>query len=269
MLEKEILIKKFRENVKGKSPNTLDKNQRHDGKEGHWLEKQFGIEANADNKADIFGYELKNQTTSKTTFGDWSANIYIFTNLKYLNLFDGKNKKERQNSFLHIFGQANTEKGGRYSWSGTPCPKIDKYNEYGQKLEVTKDNDIIAIYSFSKDMRKDKYGIVPGQLQKEEIVLAKWFGENSPSTKRKDKCLKSKLEDKFDDKGWFTCKKNNNGMYEKVCFGKPINFVSWIELVKKGIVYFDSGMYEGNPRPYSMWRASNAFWDSLIIEAYK
>lgn len=32
---------------------------------------------------------------------------------------------------------------------------------------------------------------------------------------------------------------------------------------------FDSGMYEGNPRPYSQWRANNNLWDSLIIESYE
>ena len=40
-------------------------------------------------------------------------------------------------------------------------------------------------------------------------------------------------------------------------------------LVIQGIVFFDSGMYEGNPRPYSQWRANNNLWDSLIIESYE
>lgn len=78
MTAKEQIIELFRKNVKGKSPNVEGKNERHDGRKGHWLEQQFGVTANADNEADLFGYELKNETTSKTTFGDWSANIYIF-----------------------------------------------------------------------------------------------------------------------------------------------------------------------------------------------
>lgn len=89
-----------------------------------------------------------------------------------------------------------------------------------------------------------------------------------PSTKRKDKCLKAKLEDKFNKKGFFTCKTNQNGEYDRLCFGKCITFDEWIQLLKEGVVYFDSGMNEGNKRFYSSWRANNRFWDSLIIETY-
>lgn len=268
MTEKEKIIQMFMKNVKGKCPDISEKNPNHDGSEGHWLEQQFGIEANADNLADIYGYELKNETTSKTTFGDWSANIYVFTDEKYSYLFNGINKKEKQNSFLKIFGKPNEKKDGRYSWSGTPCPKIDKYNDFGQILYITDQKDIVAMYSFSKDKRLNKEYIVPKELQKENLILAKWFGEKSPTNKKGDKCLKAKLEDKFNDKGWFTCKKDPYGVYYKICFGNPINFDSWIKLVKQGIVFFDSGMYEGNARPYSQWRANNNFWNSLIIEEY-
>lgn len=269
MTNKERIIDIFRAEVKGEYPDTSGKNVNHDGREGHWLEKQFGIGHNADNRADLYGYELKNQTTSKTTFGDWSANIYIFTDPKYLHLFEGQTKKERQNSFLKIFGKSNLKKNGRYSWSGDPCPKIGDFNKFGQKLEITRERDIVAVYNFSRDEREDKYDIVPNELQNEMVILAKWFGENSPSTKMKDKCLKSKLEDKFNDEGWFTCKKDSNGAYKEICFGDPINFDSWIKLVEQGIVFFDSGMYEGNSRPYSQWRMNNSYWDSLIVERYE
>lgn len=270
MTGKEKLILKFNENVKGKKPDLSGKNIRHDGREGHWLERQFGITANCDNLADIYGYELKDQTTSgKTTFGDWSANRYIFSSGEYSYLFIGNTNFEKRNHFLKIFGKPNEAKNGRYSWSGSPCPKINNYNFFGQKLIINKTQDIEAIYNFDKDQRSDKYTIIPIELQKKEIVIAKWFGLSSPSSSRTDKCIKEKLEDKFNDNGWFTCKKDNTGAYYKICFGKPINFDSWIDLIKKGIVYFDSGMYEGNKRPYSQWRANNAFWDSLIIEEYK
>ena len=123
MTPKEQIIELFTKNVKAKSPNVNGKNKRHDGKKGHWLEQQFGIAANAKNEADLFGYDLKNETSSKTTFGDWSANIYVFTNPQYSSLFEGNAKYEKQDSFVKIFGKANKEKGGRYSWSGSPCPK--------------------------------------------------------------------------------------------------------------------------------------------------
>ena len=48
-----------------------------------------------------------------------------------------------------------------------------------------------------------------------------------------------------------------------------MNYDEWLELVKTGIVFFDSGMYQGNKRPYSQWRANNNFWNSLIEETYE
>lgn len=269
MNDKQKIIDLFHANVKGKRANIEGKNIKHDGKEGHWLEQQFGIKANADNQPDLFGYELKNETTSKTTFGDWSANIYIFTSDEYKHLFKGDKKYKKQDSFLMIFGKPNEKKDGRYSWSGEPCPKIGNYNSFGQKLEITKNKDIVVIYSYEHDKRVDKNIIVPKELHVGLIELARWYGVKSPSTSRADKCLKDKLEDKFNDKGWFTCKKDKAGVYQKICFGKPINYDEWIKLVEQGIVFFDSGMYQGNKRPYSEWRANNNLWDSLIIEEYE
>jgi len=269
MTPKEQIIELYRENVRGKSPNVDGKNKRHDGRKGHWLEEQFGITANADNEADLWGYELKNETSSKTTFGDWSANIYVFTNPLYSSFFSGNTKYEKQDSFVKIFGKPNEKKNGRYSWSGTPCPKIDSYNDFGQILLIESNNDIVAFYSYSEDKRPDKSEIIPKELQIEELEIARWYGEHSPTSKRTDKCLKEKLEDKFNVKGWFTCKTDINGNYNKICFGKAVNYEEWIKLVKKGIVFFDSGMYEGNKRPYSQWRANNKFWDSLITETYE
>lgn len=265
---KEKIIRIFRANVKGKKADTSNMNKRHDGRKGHWLEAQFEIHANASNSADILGYELKNQTSSKTTFGDWSANRYIFKTGEYQSLFKGKAQFERQDSFCCIFGKPNPDKDGRCSWSGSPSPTIHGYNNFGQILVIEGNLDITARYSFSKDNRPNKNEIVPKELQQENLILAHWFGQTSPSKKRADKCLKSKLEDKFDELGWFTCKTDSNGVYNEICFGGPFNYNSWIELVREGIVFFDSGMYQGNKRPYSQWRANNKYWDSLIIERY-
>ena len=78
MDNKQKIIDLFNKNVRGKSSNTTTYNQSHDGKAGYWLEVQMGIKANANNKPDLYGYEMKNHTSSKTTWGDWSANYYIF-----------------------------------------------------------------------------------------------------------------------------------------------------------------------------------------------
>ena len=99
---------------------------------------------------------------------------------------------------------------------------------------------------------------IPELYRKSPIVIAKW-----DATK-----LAKKVNDKFNQKGWFTCKTNALGVYEKICFGNPINFESWISLVKEGTVFYDSGMYFGNARPYAQWRATNNYWNSLILREY-
>lgn len=266
---KTMLIQLFRDNVKGKTPDVTGRNIRHDGREGNWLEEQFGKMPDADNHADFFGYELKNETSSKTTFGDWSANRYIFKTGTYTHCFSGNSTSERQDSFCSIFGKPNEDRDGRCSWSGIPCPTIHGYNSFGQKLIIDANKDIVALYSYSQDMRINKSVIVPSILQKDNLEIARWFGQTSPSSKQADKCLKDKLEDKFNDKGWFTCKKDAFGRYYEICFGNPFNYNDWIELVRRGIVFFDSGMYQGNKRPYSQWRANNTYWDSLIVERYQ
>ena len=95
-------------------------------------------------------------------------------------------------------------------------------------------------------------------MQKNNLIIAKWNADS----------IKNKLERKFNVKGWFRCLKNKEEIYSKIAFGKPINFNNWIKGVKKGEVFFDSGMYQGNIRPYSQWRANNTYWDSLITSEY-
>lgn len=246
---KKIIITLFKNNVKGKKPDNSLSNQLHDGKDGHWLEKQMGIAHNADNEPDIYGFEMKNNTSSKTTFGDWSASYYIFKDEKYSITRD---------EFLSIFGAPNILKNNRYSWSGKPTPKISSYNTFGQILKIDKENNIKAIYSFSKDQRENKSKIVPIAMQKENLVIAQWNVD----------MMKRRVEDKFNMLGWFKCIKNLNGIYSSIVFGSPINFDTWIEGVKKGLIFFDSGMYQGNIRPYSQWRADNKYWESLVVESH-
>lgn len=266
---KELLIKLFRANVKGKKPDVTGRNIRHDGRAGNWLEEQFGKHPDADNHADFFGYELKNETTIKTTFGDWSANRYIFKTGQYVSLFKKPSIGTPQDVFCLYFGQPNPEKANRCSWSGKPIPHLNKYNDFGQIMIIETNKDIVIKYSYSKDCRANKSNIIPIELQNGEIELARWFGSTSPTSKRADKCLKDKLEDKFNQKGWFTCKTGSDGKYKEICFGGTFNFDQWLGLVAKGIVFFDSGMYQGNKRPYSLWRANNKYWDSLITERYQ
>lgn len=141
---------------------------------------------------------------------------------------------------------------------GEPCPKVGDFNKFGQKLDITPERDIVVIYDFSSDEREDKYSIVPTQFQNGMIILARWFGENSPTSNRQDKCLKYKLEDKFNDMGWFTCKKTAMELIKKFALVAQLILILGLSLLKKELS-FDSGMYEGNPRPYSQWRSNNSF----------
>jgi len=250
MTAKEQIIRLFNERVRGKCSDTSSFNQKHDGKYGHWLEVMMGIKANSSNTPDLLGYEMKNDTTTKTTFGDWSANYYIFSS--------SSPYKISKSDFLHIFGKPNELKNGRYSWSGEPCPRIDRFNKFGQKLIIDKDKNIHAVYFYSKDERTNKSQIVPIFLQLENLTLARWDHEK----------LKKKLENKFNKSGWFKCLKNAEGVYTSIVFGDPITYDSWLELVRSGDVFFDSGMYEGNNRPYSQWRANNTFWNKLVISTH-
>ncbi|WP_412471226.1 LlaMI family restriction endonuclease [Halobacteriovorax sp. RT-2-4] len=247
---KEKIIEIFKNNVLGKHPDTLKANSKHCGSKGHWLERAMGIEPNADNKADILGYEMKNQTRSKTSFGDWSADWYIFKSR------NNKATAFSRDQFLEVFGKPNEEKEGRVSWSGEPAPKIGKFNRFGQKLVVTESKHIRAIYSYSEDQRENKEFIVPIDFQIEDLVLAHWESSS----------IKAKLEAKFNQLGWFKCEYDKCKGYFAIAFGQAINYETWVALVEQGVVIFDSGMYQGNSRPYSTWRSNNNFWDSLITD---
>ena len=247
--DKSKIIALFNNNVRGKKADISNANSKHDGKEGHWLERQMGIAANADNQPDIFGYEMKNATKSKTTFGDWSANYYIFKDTT-VNI--------SRDEFLQLFGKPNQSKDGRCSWSGEPCPNVEAYNRFGQILKIDEVGNIVAIYSYSEDKRQNKTEIMLEKFQIETIVLVRWDADS----------LKQKLERKFNQKGWFKCEKSKDGAYQSIHFGEPINYENWLELVKKGIVFFDSGMYQTNARNYSQWRANNSLWESLITSSY-
>lgn len=248
-LNKQKIIDRFNKNVRGKTSDTNSANKKHCGKEGHWLELQMGIKPNASNKPDIYGYEMKNETTSKTTFGDWSASYYIYKDDKY---------DITRDDFFDIFGKPNPKKNNRPSWSGEPCPTIHKWNQFGQKLVVDKENNIIALYNFDEDKRKRKNKIIPKSMQVSNLIIAKWSASK----------MKEKVESKFNNNGWFKCYKDKEGRYCSIAFADPFNFETWIQDVKTGLVFFDSGMYKTNNRNYSQWRANNKYWEDKIVSRH-
>lgn len=252
---KQSIIDIFMRNVYGKSPDVSSFLSGHDGKYGHWLEEKMGVTHNADNAPDLLGYEMKNDTTSKTTFGDWMPDVKIF----------GPNRAITRNQFVVAFGQASPNGPNRWSWSGSAAPKIDKWNKVGQRLVVDELKNISVIYSFDKDSRPNKSSIVPKIYQKQNLILMTWTYQ----------AIKNKVESKFNQNGWFKCLVDpKTGRYSKIVFGEPITYENWLQRVISGEVFFDPGMHydasqaKPNTRNYMMWRANNSSWMDLIVESY-
>ena len=253
---KDKIIKLFQENVKRKE---IIVDKKHCGGEGHWLETQMGIIHNGKNEPDIFGYEMKKEST-KISFGDFSASEYLFSNdkstIEELNQWEHNIYKITRNDFIKYFGTPNPLKHNRYSWSGKCVPKYGEWNSCGQKLIFNENLDLCAMYSYEYDTRETKVSL-PEYLQ-HEITIAIW----------KRGKLEKHINNKFNKNGFFICKKIDK-TYEKICFGKPFNFIHFVENIKNKNIIFDSGMYRGNTRNYSQFRSSGtAFWNNLIIEEY-
>ena len=108
---KQAIIDLFKQNVRGRKSDTTGSSQKHRGKEGHWLEIQMGIDPNGRNDADLYGYEMKNQTRSKITFGDWQADEYIFQHGRPKKQHNtNKHHQITRDEFLQIFGKPNPKK---------------------------------------------------------------------------------------------------------------------------------------------------------------
>ena len=58
----------------------------------------MGVEPNASNTPDLYGYEMKNHSNSVVTLGSWDPNYWIFRNEQY---------DITRDDFLKIFGKPN------------------------------------------------------------------------------------------------------------------------------------------------------------------
>lgn len=249
MNNKEKIVNLFLTNVIGRKPDLSGYKKSHDGKVGHWLEKQMGVKQNSDNLPDLYGYEMKNHTSSKTTFGDWSASHYIF---KKGILFQGITRNE----FFIFFGKANPKKNNRLSWCATAPRKVNIVNNYGQIMLIEQDG-IKIFYRYDDDQRENK-NIIPEKFKSSQICIAFW--EHSR--------LKEKVEAKFNQNGWFKCLMNDQGIYTELIFGHPLTYNIWLDLLRKNLIFFDTAMYQGNVRPYSQWRCNNDLFESMAYEKY-
>lgn len=244
--------------VKNKKFNKNEK--KHHGEEGMMIESLFTKNTNSNTHADFYGYEIK-KSANKISFGDWSADEYIFNQKDYLDKLNlgvelnNFNKKQ----FLELFGNYNYEKN-RNSWSGKVCPSYyNKWTYSGQILTIDDKNNIYILYSYSKDSRNNLKENIPNSIKnKKFIVLAFWSFSS----------IETKVSRKFNNIGTVIVNKNKENIYDKIIFCKSITPLLFIEKIKECIIFFDSGMYEGNSRNYSQFRANKSFWLSITEEEY-
>lgn len=210
---KKNIIKLFQENVKDQ-PIILTKH--HNGSEGHWLESKMNIEHNCKNQPDIYGYEMK-KDSKKISFGDFGASEYLFSkNKPDINEYNKSNIHMTRNDFMKYFGHYNESKS-RYSWSGSCVPKYGVWNDYGQILQFTENNDLCIYYSYEKDKREHQECLPDYLKNNNTIMICIW---------KYDK-LKTNINKKFNTNGFFICKKIYD-TYQKICFGIPFNVEHFI-----------------------------------------
>src|SRR5690606_13700648 len=104
---------------------------------------------------------------------------------------------------------------------------------------------------------KDQRTITDYIFPKDKICIAVWD----------NRLLSKRINDKFNGRGFFICKKIGK-FYEQICFGSAFNYDYFLEKLSTGEIFFDSGMYEGNNRNYSQFRAYSEFWNDLITDVY-
>lgn len=260
---KKTIITLFDANVKGRKLRG-DTVTAHDGAEGHTLERAFGIKANSSSSPDIQGYEMK-KSSAKITFGDWGADEYAFSTTKSkskranINRMNGWSSATAitRSQFMQYFGVPNSLKNGRYSWSGRCFPKVeDAWNACGQRMQVDGEGNITAEYSYTNDTRPTKDEFLPSFLRSADkiFIIAFWSCGK----------LKKLVNGKFNQRGYFICCKDSaTDVYTHIVFGPAFNFEYFIANVRTGKIFLDSGMFDGNLRPYASWRAGFKFWLDL------
>ena len=195
-------------------------------------------------------------------------NEYLFSkNTSFLESINGSKISLTKEEFLKIFGTNgnpyNTRKKvERFSWSGSCCPsKFDIWTDSGQKISVDDNKNLVVLYSFAKDKRITTLEILKS-LDKEVI---KDF-ENLTIAVWKNEDISAKINNKFNQKGFFICFKNSErNVYDKIGFGSSFNYENFLSYFREGHIFFDSGMYQGNTRNYSQFRGHHKnFWSKLL-----
>jgi len=244
------LKKKFVNNLKTKIFD--NKHSSHCGSEGHFIEKCLGLEHNSKNEPDFMGWEIKKKS-NKISFGDWSASGYLFKQDELMKRVNKINTNITRDEYMKLFGSYNHKKQ-RYAWSGKCIPKVDKWNYNGTIMKCENGN-IYIFYNYMKDTRKLD---IPDIYQNKYIILQYW----------KYSDLKKRLENKFNKNGFVVFEKNIDNQYNKMLICKTIEYITFYNMFKSGKIIFDSGMYQGNNRNYSQFRANWKIIQELIFEEY-
>jgi len=286
--KKQQIIELFNKNVLNKIIDISTSNSKHSGKYGHWLEKQMGIKHNNKTEPDILGFEMKNHTKSVITLGDYSAHEYLFSASRpKLNVINGANATTiTREQFNKYFGHLNVEKK-RYAWSGACVPKYGgtisdntpitsaeiSWNSSGQTLIVDSANNICVYYWWEKDLRGPTHlAIIPANLKTRPTIIVIWYAEK----------MRANIEAKFNKNGLFMCEMNSRVIpvvntetniktkiiekyYDKIIFCRPFNYEYFIDALRRGEIYLDSGMYTGNSRNYSQFRGNGAFYQKILV----
>jgi len=154
--DKQKIIDLFLKNIKG--IDIILESNNHCGKEGYWLETKMGVKHNDKNNPDLYGYEMK-KNSSKISFGDFSASEYLFSSKKsYIKEYNKwiDDIKITKNDYIKYFGTKNEKKNNRYSWSGSCVPTYNNWNHRGQNMIFNENNDLCIYYLFDKDQKTTK-----------------------------------------------------------------------------------------------------------------
>jgi hypothetical protein len=87
------------------------------------------------------------------------------------------------------------------------------------------------------------------------ILLAKWAYQD----------IKEHVEKKFNQKGFILCKQHCKESFEHIRFGQSITVDIFLNGIRSGNIFLDSGMHANTSRNYSAFRAKGQFLDALII----
>jgi hypothetical protein len=242
--------------IKGEKIDLTNHNNR-----GNFIEHLLGIKPNSRNEPDLYGLECKSKE-EKITFFDlvpeecpWSLrpNTKNGRRAKKKSEWEviDRNFTPSKSVFMKYFGVWNSDK--RYwSWSGEVFPKVsDEYNFAGQKIVVNNEG-ITIYYSKSHDTRPEKLDFT--EIDPLPIIFY--------SRER----LETAFENKFSN-GYFLCDTIGNS-FEKIHFGR-FTFETFIEGMKSGIIYIDSGNHEGAKRNRWCFRAPKNFWMKFIFQTYE